>query len=70
MNDQARVALVSVLHPVRHAAEGVNDMIWVAKDPSATPNPEEVLRSLAALQREVSRAAGLVELLAREQSPS
>lgn len=68
MNDLDRVALVSVLHPVRHAAEGVNDMIWIAKDEACTPQPDEVLRALAALRREVERAAGLVQILAQEQN--
>lgn len=66
MNGRQRVALVSVLHPVRHAAEGVNDMIWIAKDETTTPSTDEALRALDILVAEAGRARTLVQKLAEE----
>lgn len=67
MNGTQRVALFSVLHPVRAAAEGVLDQIWIAEDESAMPTAEEALRALRLLQIEVGRATTLVQRLADRQ---
>ncbi|MGW4469651.1 hypothetical protein ACWENQ_08260 [Nonomuraea sp. NPDC004354] len=67
MNGKDRVALVSVLHPVRHAAEGIADQIWIAADTATEPSLEEALRALDVLQRETARAVTLVQRLADEQ---
>ncbi|MFD1940579.1 hypothetical protein ACFSKW_54910 [Nonomuraea mangrovi] len=67
MNGRDRVALVSVLHPVRHAAEGILDQIWIAKDATTEPSLDEALRALEILQRETARASTLVQRLVDEQ---
>lgn len=64
MDERDRVALVSVLHPVRHAAEGVLDQIWICNDDTASPTAEESLRALDLLAAEVARARTLVQRLA------
>ncbi|MGP4102220.1 hypothetical protein [Nonomuraea sp. KM90] len=63
MRDEHRVALAAVLHPVRQAAEGVSDQIWIVNDPTATPTADEALRALDMLQAEVARARTLVQRL-------
>jgi hypothetical protein len=64
MRDEHRVALASVLHPVRHAAESISEHIGIAKNPAATPTADEALRALDLLQAEVARARTLVQRLA------
>ncbi|WP_162794730.1 hypothetical protein [Nonomuraea lactucae] len=67
MNARDRI-LVSVLHPVRHAAEGILDQMTAAAH-DRSPDPEEALRALEVLQTEVARAATLVQHLVDEQRP-
>ncbi|MFI6534203.1 hypothetical protein ACIBHY_17210 [Nonomuraea sp. NPDC050547] len=63
MNELDRVALVSVLHPVRHAAEAINEQIWIAKGDALAPDLAEAERALDALAAEVARARTLVQRL-------
>ncbi|MEV5894930.1 hypothetical protein [Nonomuraea fuscirosea] len=66
MKDEHRGVLAAVLHPVRQAAQGVSDQIWIVNDPAATPTPGEALRALDMLQAEVARARTLVAQLAAQ----
>jgi hypothetical protein len=64
MNDEHRVALAAVLHPVRQAADVIRDHMRIVHDPAATPTTDETLRALDTLQAEVARARTLVQRLA------
>ncbi|MFI9558894.1 hypothetical protein [Nonomuraea endophytica] len=68
--DGTRIALIAALHPVRHAAEPIGDLIWQAKgDLPGAPSLAEALEALERLQTEAARAATLVQRLADEQLP-
>lgn len=70
MDGTTRVALVSVLHPVSAAADGVVDQIWIAQAEDSKPSTDEALRALDILVAEASRARTLVQRLADESSAS
>ncbi|MFE0151795.1 hypothetical protein ACFWY5_31935 [Nonomuraea sp. NPDC059007] len=63
INELDRVALDSVLHPVRHATDGVVDQIWICNSDTGSPSADEALRALDVLAAEVARARTLVQRL-------